>query len=121
MSTKTVAIIGAGATGMTATKGCLEQGLEPTVFEKTNYSGGLWRYQSNLDENGIASVMKSTIINSSKEMSAFSDFPPPVECANYMHHTKMVKVLPFRWSNIGFLIFLPRLAILMNMLNSLTF
>lgn len=87
---KRIAIIGAGATGMTATKGCLEQGLEPVVFEKTNYTGGLWRYQENLDVNGIASVMQSTIINSSKEMSAFSDFPPPPEYPNYMHNTKMV-------------------------------
>ena len=90
-----MAIIGAGASGMTAVKACLEQGLKPTVFEKTNYSGGLWRFQPKLDENGIASVMKSTIINSSKEMSAFSDFPPPVDCPNYMHNTKMVKISKF--------------------------
>lgn len=87
---KRIAVIGAGATGMTATKACLEQNLEVVVFEKTNYTGGLWRYQPKLDEDGIASVMKSTIINSSKEMSAFSDFPPPAEFPNYMHNTKMV-------------------------------
>lgn len=75
--TKRIAVIGAGATGMTATKACLEQGFDVVVFERTNYTGGLWRYQDKLDENGTASVMKSTIINSSKEMSAFSDFPPP--------------------------------------------
>ena len=90
--TKKIAVIGAGATGMTATKACLEQGFDVVVFEKTNYTGGLWRYQEKLDENGIASVMKSTIINSSKEMSAFSDFPPPAEYPNYMHNTKMVNL-----------------------------
>src|SRR5699024_6688186 len=88
---KQIAVIGAGATGMTATKACLEQGFDVVVFEKTDYTGGLWRYQENVDENGIASVMKSTIINSSKEMSAFSDFPPPEDYPNYMHNTKMVK------------------------------
>lgn len=72
-----VCVLGAGATGMTATKACLEQGFDVVVYERTNYTGGLWRYQEKLDENGTASVMKSTIINSSKEMSAFSDFPPP--------------------------------------------
>ncbi|UXI17483.1 Armadillo segment polarity protein [Sarcoptes scabiei] len=87
---KRIAIIGAGATGMTSTKACLEQNLEPVVFEKTHYTGGLWRFQSDIDVNGIASVMKSTIINSSKEMSAFSDFPPPDDYPNYMHNTKMV-------------------------------
>lgn len=90
MSGKRIAIIGAGATGMTSVKACLEQELQPIVFEKTNYTGGLWRYKENVDENGIASVMKSTIINSSKEMSAFSDFPPPDDYPNYMHNTKMV-------------------------------
>lgn len=89
-SKKRIAIIGAGCTGMTATKACLEQGLQPVVFEKTNYSGGLWRYQETVDENGIASVMKSTIINTSKEMSAFSDFPPPAHFPNFMHNSKMV-------------------------------
>lgn len=88
--TKTIAIIGAGATGMTAAKACLEQGMTPVVFEKTHYTGGLWRFKESLDEDGVASVMKSTIINSSKEMSAFSDFPPPAEFPNYMHNTKMV-------------------------------
>ena len=87
---KRIAVIGAGATGMTATKACLEQGFDVVVFEKTNYTGGLWRYQDKLGENGIASVMKSTIINTSKEMSAFSDFPPPEEYPNFMHNSKMV-------------------------------
>ena len=91
--TKKIAVIGAGASGMTAVKACLEQGLDVVVFEKTNYTGGLWRYQENVDQNGIASVMKSTIINSSKEMSAFSDFPPPDEFPNYMHNTKMVSLI----------------------------
>lgn len=91
MSQKHILVIGAGATGMTATKACLEQGFEVSVYEKTNYTGGLWRYQESVDQDGIASVMRSTIINSSKEMSAFSDFPPPKEYPNYMHNTKMVK------------------------------
>ena len=58
-----IAVIGAGASGITATKQALDQGFEVTVFEKTNYTGGLWRFQANLDQDGIASVMKSTIIN----------------------------------------------------------
>jgi dimethylaniline monooxygenase (N-oxide forming) len=84
-----IGIIGAGATGMTATKACLEEGFDVVVFERSNFTGGLWRYHEE-DIDGIASVAKSTIINSSKEMSAFSDFPPPPEFPNYMHNTKMV-------------------------------
>lgn len=36
-----------------------------------------------------SSVMKSTVINSSKEMSAYSDFPPKPEEANFMHNSHM--------------------------------
>lgn len=99
---KRIAVIGGGATGMTAVKACLEQGHEPVVFEKTDYTGGLWRYQDKLDQDGIASVMKSTIINSSKEMSAFSDFPPPAEYPNYMHNTKMVGYFDMYANSFGF-------------------
>ncbi len=84
-----IGIIGAGATGMTATKACLEEGFDVVVFERSDFTGGLWRYHDE-DIDGIASVMKSTIINTSKEMTAFSDFPPPREFPNFMHNTKMV-------------------------------
>jgi dimethylaniline monooxygenase (N-oxide forming) len=84
-----IGIIGAGASGMTATKACLEEGFDVVVYEKTNFTGGLWRYHDE-DIDGIASVMKSTISNGSKEMSAFSDFPPPPQFPNYLHNIKMV-------------------------------
>jgi dimethylaniline monooxygenase (N-oxide forming) len=35
--------------------------------------------------------MKSTVINSSKELSAYSDFPPPAEFGNFMHNRQMKK------------------------------
>jgi dimethylaniline monooxygenase (N-oxide forming) len=37
--------------------------------------------------------MKSTIINTSKEMTAYSDFPPPDHFANYMHHSEFLEYL----------------------------
>lgn len=36
--------------------------------------------------------MRSTVINSSKEMTAYSDFPPRPEYANYMHNRKLLEV-----------------------------
>jgi len=62
-----IGIIGAGASGMTATKACLEEGFDVVVFERFDFTGDLWRYHEE-DIDGIASVMKSTIINSSKEL-----------------------------------------------------
>jgi dimethylaniline monooxygenase (N-oxide forming) len=37
--------------------------------------------------------MKSTVINSSKEMTAYSDFVPPAEFPNFMHNRKMLRYL----------------------------
>ncbi len=94
MSKLRIGIIGGGASGATAAKACFEEGFDVVVYERTNYTGGLWRYHEE-DVDGVASVAKSTIINSSKEMSAFSDFPPPPEYPNYMHNTKMVQNINF--------------------------
>ena len=84
-----VAIIGGGGSGSTSCKACLEEGIEPVVFERTVHTGGLWCYRPEV-EDGVASVTKSTLINTSKELTAFSDFPPPAESPNFMHNKKMV-------------------------------
>ncbi|XP_016898486.1 dimethylaniline monooxygenase [N-oxide-forming] 5-like isoform X3 [Cynoglossus semilaevis] len=87
-----VAVIGAGASGLTSIKGCLEEGLEPTCFESSHDIGGVWRFKEN-PEPGRANIYESVIINSSKEMMAYSDFPPPVEFANNMHHSELLQYL----------------------------
>lgn len=84
-----IAVVGAGASGITAVKTCLEYGYNVVCFEKTRDLGGLWRYKPR-GTNGHPSVMKSTTLISSKELSAFSDYPPPAEYANYMHNRKVV-------------------------------
>ncbi|CAL1285965.1 unnamed protein product [Larinioides sclopetarius] len=85
MSRKRYAVIGAGPMGITAIKCLKEEGMIPVCFERTSCIGGLWRYHDD-DIDGLASVMKSTVINNSKEMGAFSDFPPKEEYPNYMHN-----------------------------------
>lgn len=89
---KKICVIGGGASGLTSIKQCLENDFSVTCYEKTPYIGGLWKYHEE-DEDGIASVMKSTIINSSKEMSSFSNFLPDANLPNYMHNTNMVRYL----------------------------
>lgn len=39
-----VAVIGAGVGGLASIKCCLDEGLEPTCFERSEDIGGLWRY-----------------------------------------------------------------------------
>jgi hypothetical protein len=43
--------------------------------------------------------MKTTVINTSKELTAYSDFPPEAKMANFMHNTEM-----HRWTLYLFLI-----------------
>ncbi|RLV63176.1 hypothetical protein DV515_00018535 [Chloebia gouldiae] len=45
MAAHRVAIIGAGASGLCALKCCLDEGLEPTCFERSKDIGGLWRFE----------------------------------------------------------------------------
>ncbi|XP_025069385.1 dimethylaniline monooxygenase [N-oxide-forming] 5-like isoform X3 [Alligator sinensis] len=90
MAKKRVAIIGGGSSGLCAIKSCLDEGMEPVCFERTNDIGGLWRYEENPEE-GRASIYKSVIINTSKEMMCFSDFPIPDDFPNYMHNSKIME------------------------------
>lgn len=39
-----VAIVGAGVSGLASIKCCLDEGLEPTCFERSNDIGGVWRF-----------------------------------------------------------------------------
>ncbi|KAH7936662.1 hypothetical protein HPB49_002072 [Dermacentor silvarum] len=87
-----VAVIGAGASGLTAVKACLEEGLDVVCYERTDVLAGLWHYTDTV-ERGRACVMRSTVINSSKEMSAFSDFPPDDTLPNYMHNSHMARYI----------------------------
>lgn len=95
---------------------------EIVCYERTCHPGGLWMYREFEDETAVDSnhnisrnsesndvtvteervekvksnvttVMKGTIANSSKEMSAFSDFPPHPLTPNFMHHRQMLKYI----------------------------
>lgn len=114
-----VAIIGAGVSGILTIKACKEEEhlfSEIICYERTSHPGGLWMYrefedeQNEVDSNknvttnkselkvasvksDVTTVMKGTIANSSKEMSAFSDFPPASTAPNFMHHKEMLKYI----------------------------
>jgi len=87
-----IAIIGAAASGLPAIKCCLDEGLQPVCFERTDDIGGLWNWQEK-PTDGRSTVMKSTIINSSKETSFYSDFLVPADYPNYMHNKKVLSYL----------------------------
>jgi dimethylaniline monooxygenase (N-oxide forming) len=91
MTRRRILVVGAGSSGLTAVKCCLEEGLEPVCLERTGDIAGLWNYNNSIAEgDGVASVMRSTVINTSKEMMSFSDFPIPAQFPNFMHNTKVL-------------------------------
>uniref|UniRef100_A0A674MLW9 Flavin-containing monooxygenase n=1 Tax=Takifugu rubripes TaxID=31033 RepID=A0A674MLW9_TAKRU len=85
-----VAVIGAGISGLTSIKSCLDEGLEPTCFESSHDIGGIWRYKET-PVPGHPNIYQSVVINSSKEIMAFSDFPPPADLPNNMHHSEVMQ------------------------------
>ncbi|XP_075038577.1 dimethylaniline monooxygenase [N-oxide-forming] 2-like isoform X2 [Mixophyes fleayi] len=90
--TKTVAIIGAGCSGLTAIKCCLGEGLEPICFEKSDDIGGLWRY-TDMVEDRRGSIYSSVVTNTSKEMMCFTDYPMPQDFPTYLHNSKVLEYL----------------------------
>ncbi|XP_062989598.1 dimethylaniline monooxygenase [N-oxide-forming] 2-like isoform X2 [Elgaria multicarinata webbii] len=87
-----VAIVGAGVSGLASLKCCLDEGLQPTCFERSNGIGGLWQF-TEIPEKGKTNVYRSVITNTSKEMTCFSDFPFPEDCPNYLHHSVLLEYL----------------------------
>ncbi|NXU38012.1 FMO1 monooxygenase, partial [Drymodes brunneopygia] len=87
-----VAVVGAGVSGLAATKCCLDEGLEPTCFEQSQDIGGVWRYTEEI-EAGRPSLYPSVISNTSKEMSAFSDFPFPEDFPVFLPNALLLDYL----------------------------
>jgi hypothetical protein len=69
-----VAVIGAGPSGLVAAKYAIEAGFDTTVFEASDDLGGQW--QTSASHSGIWPGMRT---NTSRAMTAFSDFPYPAD------------------------------------------
>ncbi len=67
-----VAVIGAGPAGLVAAKHALDAGFDVTVFEAQDDLGGQWNTTS-----PISGVWPGMRTNTSRWMTAFSDFPVP--------------------------------------------
>lgn len=85
----TVAVIGLGAQGLVTLKNLLEQGFNVTGFDRNDYIGGLWHYCA---EHRI-SVLPSTVVNSSRERTCFTDFAFPEGTSPYPTATEIDQYL----------------------------
>ena len=83
-----VCIIGAGCSGITAVKNCLQAGITNVVcYEKGDQIGGNWVYTA---EPSHSSVCETTHIISSKRLSEYIDFPMPEHYPDYPSHQQVL-------------------------------
>ncbi len=88
MTSKRIAVIGAGVSGLVTIKELLEQGHEPVCFEQAGSLGGVFRFG---EQDGV--VWQSCRLTSSGLLTAFSDFPVSGKRADHMHIGEFVKYL----------------------------
>lgn len=86
-STLRVCVVGAGPSGITAAKNCLQVGITPTVYEKNHQVGGNWIFSPRLSHS---SVFETTHIISSKRHSNYDDYPMPAHYPDYPSHKQML-------------------------------
>src|SRR5690349_8649303 len=90
MSGPTVAVIGAGISGLTMSKMLEDYGLEYATFESSDRVGGNWAFGN---PNGHSSAYRSLHIDTSKHQLSFKDFPMPEHYPDFLHHTLVKEYL----------------------------
>ncbi|MFE9094634.1 flavin-containing monooxygenase [Streptomyces sp. NPDC007264] len=85
-----VAVIGAGAAGLTATKALLEAGCDVVTLEKGDRPGGLWARDN---ASGLSPAYASLHLNTSKSRTQFADFPMPASWTDYPSADRMAGYL----------------------------
>jgi NAD(P)-dependent dehydrogenase (short-subunit alcohol dehydrogenase family) len=84
--TRRIAVIGAGAAGLCAAKHLKAKGFEVTIFELGSRVGGLWVYGN---DNGTSPAYASLHCNSEARVTAYRDFPFPLNAPLYPDHRQM--------------------------------
>jgi dimethylaniline monooxygenase (N-oxide forming) len=92
-------VIGAGGSGLAAAKALHDRGCSFDCFERGSAIGGLWRYDN---DNGMSSIYHSLHINTSRDMTAFADYPMPKEYPDFPHHTQIREYLENYVDAFGF-------------------
>ncbi|MCX6401720.1 MAG: NAD(P)-binding domain-containing protein [Propionibacteriales bacterium] len=90
MRRSTVAVIGAGISGLTMSKMLADYGFDFATFESSDRVGGNWAFGN---PNGHSSAYKSLHIDTSKHQLSFKDFPMPDEYPDFPHHTQIKEYL----------------------------
>ncbi|MHB8718587.1 MAG: flavin-containing monooxygenase [Candidatus Dormibacteria bacterium] len=95
---RTVAVIGAGPSGIAATKALHQRGLDVTTYEARGRAGGLWA----VGDDVVQASYPSLECNTSKTTTQFSDFPMPKEWPAYPHNRQMASYFESYIDRFGF-------------------
>src|SRR3954449_6960106 len=95
----TVAVIGAGSSGIAAVKALREHGLDVTCFEASDRVGGNWVFGN---RNGMSAAYRYLHINTSRERMAYSDFPMPADYPDYPRHDQIAAYFDGYVDHFGF-------------------
>jgi cation diffusion facilitator CzcD-associated flavoprotein CzcO len=98
--TRRIAVIGAGAAGLCAAKHLKAKGFEVTIFELGSRVGGLWVYGN---DNGTSPAYASLHCNSEARVTAYRDFPFPLNAPLYPDHRQMTAYFEAYAANFGLL------------------
>jgi dimethylaniline monooxygenase (N-oxide forming) len=84
---KTVCIIGAGSSGITAAKSLKDHGIDFDCYEAGSGIGGNWRF---MNDNGMSSSYRSLHINTNRKVMAYADYPMPKDYPMFPHHSHIL-------------------------------
>ncbi len=90
MTSKRIAVIGAGAAGLCSAKYMKAAGFDVVIYEIGSQIGGMWKY---LNDNGLSNAYRTLHINTSRSVTRFHDldFDPDVQA--FPDHADMHRYL----------------------------
>jgi thioredoxin reductase len=95
----TVAVIGAGSSGIAAVKALHERGFDVACFEASDRVGGNWVFQN---RNGMSAAYRHLHINTSRDRMEYSDFPMPAHYPDYPRHDHIAAYFDSYVDHFGF-------------------
>src|SRR3954467_7910535 len=95
----TVALIGAGSSGIAAAKALHERNLPFDCFEASDRVGGNWVFAN---KNGMSAAYRGLHINTSRDRMQFADFPMPATLPDFPHHTDIAAYFDAYVEHFGF-------------------
>lgn len=98
-SSKRVAVIGAGSSGISSCQVLHARGIEFDCFEVGSEVGGNWRYKN---DNGMSSAYKSLHINTSRRTMEYATYPMPDSLPDYPNHFQIAQYFDDYVDHFGF-------------------